>query len=168
LTTVSTRFAHTEAAAQLLLTNTASRHLAAGLDGFNMAPPVSGMQRRDVGTRNIVKIVRNYNGKTFGFASRIFYVSFLAALRSRSQSPKKYFGFDREVSEARFRGSRSRYVSINSLERALKFAGTRLLPLQSSTAACGWAGQRHRSEEPITSACDRWEEMGRVTMLAHG
>jgi membrane-bound lytic murein transglycosylase D len=41
----------------------------------------SGMRRaaRKLGTKDIEKIVRNYRSRTFGFASRNFYVEFLAA-----------------------------------------------------------------------------------------
>ena len=42
----------------------------------------TGMARavNQVGTTDIVTIIRQYNGKTFGFASRNFYAEFLAAL----------------------------------------------------------------------------------------
>ena len=53
----------------------------------------SGMRRaaRKLGTKDIVKIVRKYRSRTFGFASRNFYVEFLAAdvIASNSES---YFG----------------------------------------------------------------------------
>lgn len=53
----------------------------------------SGMRRavRKVGTNDIEKIVRNYRSRTFGFASRNFYVEFLAALEADLNS-EKYFG----------------------------------------------------------------------------
>ena len=48
----------------------------------------SGMRRaaRKLGTKDIVKIVRNYRSRTFGFASRNFYVEFLAANAVASNS----------------------------------------------------------------------------------
>jgi len=53
----------------------------------------SGMRRaaRKLGTKDIVKIVRNYRSRTFGFASRNFYVEFLAANAVASNS-EFYFG----------------------------------------------------------------------------
>ncbi len=53
----------------------------------------SGMRRaaRKLGTKDIVKIVRNYRSRTFGFASRNFYVEFLAADIVAS-NPEIYFG----------------------------------------------------------------------------
>lgn len=53
----------------------------------------SGMRRaaRALGTRDIVQIVRRYRSRTFGFASRNFYVEFLAADRVASNA-EAYFG----------------------------------------------------------------------------
>jgi len=53
----------------------------------------SGMRRaaRKLGTKDITKIVREYRSRTFGFASRNFYVEFLAASEVASNA-EKYFG----------------------------------------------------------------------------
>jgi membrane-bound lytic murein transglycosylase D len=53
----------------------------------------SGMRRaaRKLGTKDITKIVREYRSRTFGFASRNFYVEFLAAHEVASNA-EKYFG----------------------------------------------------------------------------
>ena len=61
----------------------------------------AGMRRaaRKLGTRDIVKIVRNYKSRTFGFASRNFYVEFLAA-DSVARDAEFHFGplvYDRPV-----------------------------------------------------------------------
>ena len=74
-------FRSTEAAAQLLAYN--YRLLGTwplALTAYNHG--AEGMRRavQELGTTDIVKIVRNYHSRTFGFASRNFYVSFLAAL----------------------------------------------------------------------------------------
>jgi len=52
-----------------------------------------GMRRakEELGTDDIATIVRNYQGRTFGFASRNFYVSFLAAL-DVDRNADKFFG----------------------------------------------------------------------------
>ena len=82
----------TEAAAQLLSYNyrllgswplaiTAYNH---GAEGMRRA-------RDQLGTDDIVRIVRQYQSPTFGFASRNYYCSFLAALRL-DREPEKYFG----------------------------------------------------------------------------
>jgi membrane-bound lytic murein transglycosylase D len=53
----------------------------------------AGMRRaaRKLGTKDIVKVVRKYQSRTFGFASRNFYVEFLAADMVAS-NPEYYFG----------------------------------------------------------------------------
>jgi membrane-bound lytic murein transglycosylase D len=85
-------FRATEAAAQLLdfnhrllgswpLAITAYNHGAAGMR----------RARDSLGTSDIVTIVREHHSPSFGFASRNFYVSFLAALEI-DRNPAKYFG----------------------------------------------------------------------------
>ncbi|MCS5638575.1 MAG: LysM peptidoglycan-binding domain-containing protein [Myxococcota bacterium] len=82
----------TEAAARLLAQNrrsTGSWPLA--VTAYNHG--ASGMRRatRKLGHRDIEKIVREYRSRTFGFASRNFYVEFLAASRI-AENPEPYFG----------------------------------------------------------------------------
>ncbi|MFA5630397.1 MAG: LysM peptidoglycan-binding domain-containing protein [Porticoccaceae bacterium] len=82
----------TEGAARLLKHNyaaTGSWPLA--LTAYNHG--ASGMQRavKTLGTRDMGVIVHNYKGPAFGFASRNFYASFLAALHV-DRNAAKYFG----------------------------------------------------------------------------
>jgi membrane-bound lytic murein transglycosylase D len=95
-------FRETEAAAQLLSYNyrllgtwplaiTAYNH---GAEGVRRA-------REQLGTDDIVRIVRDYHSPSFGFASRNFYVSFLAAM-SIAQEPEKYFHDLRRRSESEY------------------------------------------------------------------
>ncbi len=84
-------FISTKAAAKLLGHNyqlTKSWPLA--LTAYNHG--VASMRRaiNKLGTRDIATIVRNYKGRSFGFASRNFYVAFLAALEVDNH-PEKYF-----------------------------------------------------------------------------
>lgn len=84
-------FASTVAAAKLLRHNyqlTQSWPLA--LTAYNHG--VASMRRAidKLGTRDIAIIARQYKGRAFGFASRNFYVAFLAALEVDSH-PNKYF-----------------------------------------------------------------------------
>ncbi len=84
-------FRSTEAAAQLLAYN--YRLLGTwplALTAYNHG--AAGMRRakESVGTDDIERIVRNYKSPSFGFASRNFYVSFLAALEI-DHNPEKYF-----------------------------------------------------------------------------
>ena len=61
------------------------------LTAYNHGP--GGMRRaqEQFGTSDITTIVRKYNSRSFGFASRNFYVAFLAALEIDS-NPEKFFG----------------------------------------------------------------------------
>ena len=85
-------FASTVAAAKLLRHNySVTNSWPLALTAYNHG--VASMRRaiNKLGTRDITTIVRNYKGRAFGFASRNFYVAFLAALKI-DRNPKKYFG----------------------------------------------------------------------------
>jgi membrane-bound lytic murein transglycosylase D len=72
-----------------------------------------------VGTDDFVKINRTYNSRTFGFASRNFFPSFLAAL-TIDENPEKYFGALERRPEQKFREiTMPAYVRLATLERAL-------------------------------------------------
>ncbi len=136
-------FAATEAAAQLLAYN----HRILGtwplaLTAYNHG--VAGMRRavETLGTTNIVTIVRNYQSRTFGFASRNFYVSFLAALKIE-RDPQKYFGAIVPLREERFRQVRiPAYVGIGPLERALDIDPETLRDLNPALRPAVWRGRR--------------------------
>ena len=59
-----------------------------------MVPAACAGPIRAMGTDNIETIVRNYDGPAFGFASRNFYVSFLAA-EEVERNAEQYFGLVR-------------------------------------------------------------------------
>jgi membrane-bound lytic murein transglycosylase D len=136
----------TEAAAQLLAYNyrvLGSWPLA--LTAYNHG--AAGMRRakESVGTDDFVKINRTYSSRTFGFASRNFFPSFLAAL-TIDENPEKYFGALERRPEQKFREiTMPAYVRLSTLERTLGvdreqlrllnpgwrptiFSGTRLVP----------------------------------------
>jgi peptidoglycan lytic transglycosylase D len=135
-------FAATEAAAQLLAYN--YRILGTwplALTAYNHG--VAGMRRavETTGTTNIVTIVRDYQSRTFGFASRNFYVSFLAALKIE-RDPRKYFGEIVPLSEERFREVRiPAYVAIGPLEQALDIDSERLRDLNPALRPAVWRGR---------------------------
>ena len=110
----------TEAAAQLLAYNyrvLGSWPLA--LTAYNHG--AAGMRRakESVGTDDFVKINRTYNSRTFGFASRNFFPSFLAAL-TIDENPEKYFGALERRPEQKFHEiTMPAYVRLATLERAL-------------------------------------------------
>lgn len=137
-------FRATEAAAQLLAYNyrlLGSWPLA--LTAYNHGAEGVRRAKETLGTDDIVKIVRNYHGKTFGFASRNFYVSFLAALEI-DRNPDKYFQGVERASEARFQEVIvPGFVQMSSLQRALKIDQQKLRELNPALLRSVWDGQRH-------------------------
>src|SRR5882672_2962142 len=136
-------FRSTEAAAQLLAYNyrlLGSWPLA--LTAYNHGAEGVRRAKETLGTEDIVKIVRQYHGKTFGFASRNFYVSFLAAL-DIDRNPEKYFGALQKQSETRFQEVQvPAYVPMATLERALKIDADRLRALNPALLRSVWDGRQ--------------------------
>jgi membrane-bound lytic murein transglycosylase D len=152
----------TEAAAQLLAYNyrvlgtwplalTAYNHGAGGLR----------RAKQELGTDDYVTINRLHKGRTFGFASRNFYPSFLAAL-TIDQNPEKYFGPIERAPEEKFAEvalpahirfsslekvtgvSRDKLLRMNPALRAPAIDGTRLVPR-------GYKLRLPPSSEPLTT-----------------
>ena len=136
-------FRATEAAAQLLdfnyrllgtwpLALTAYNHGAAGMR----------RARDSLGTSDIVTILRQHKSPTFGFASRNFYVSFLAALEI-DRNPEKYFGAIERRPETHFREvEMPSFVPVAALERITKVDEARLEALNPALLPAVWNGQR--------------------------
>jgi membrane-bound lytic murein transglycosylase D len=136
-------YRETEAAAQLLSYNyrllgswplaiTAYNH---GAEGVRRA-------RDLLGTDDIVRIVREYHSPSFGFASRNFYVSFLAAL-SIAQNPEKYFGNVVRDKEFGFHELKlPATASLPALVRALGVDRDALRGLNPALRPAVWSGQR--------------------------
>jgi membrane-bound lytic murein transglycosylase D len=137
-------FRSTEAAAQLLAYN--YRLLGTwplALTAYNHGAEGVRRAKESLGTDDIVRIVRYYKSRTFGFASRNFYVSFLAALEI-DHNPDKYFGDVTRSGEAKFQEvTVPAYVPMASLERALKIDRQRLRDLNPALLRAVWDGQRH-------------------------
>ena len=85
-------YSATEAAANLMLYNyrlVGTWPLA--VTAYNHGPGGLRRAQDELGTSDIAVIVKRYQGATFGFASRNFYVSFLAALEV-DRNAERYFG----------------------------------------------------------------------------
>ncbi len=81
----------------------------------------AGMRRaaRKLGTKDITRIVREYKSRRFGFASRNFYVAFLAAVEIHFH-PEKYFDvIPRHSAPATQLVKVPDYVSVDTLQRIL-------------------------------------------------
>ncbi len=61
------------------------------ITAYNHGPQGMALAVAELGTTDIATIVRDYHGKAFGFASRNFYVEFLAAL-DVERDAETYFG----------------------------------------------------------------------------
>ena len=135
-------FSATVAAAQLLAYN----HRILGtwplaITAYNHG--LAGMLRavRTVGTKNIGAIVLRYRTPMFGFASRNFYASFLAALYV-DEHAHRYFGNLHELPEERFHElPLPGYVSMAALERALDVPVARLRELNPALLPPVWDGE---------------------------
>jgi membrane-bound lytic murein transglycosylase D len=136
-------FRATEAAAQLLDFN--YRFLGSwplALTAYNHG--AAGMRRaRDaVNTTDIATIVRKHKSPSFGFASRNFYVSFLAAL-TIDRNPEKYFGNLSRHPEVDFAEiEMPAYVPLVALQRVLKIDKSRLVALNPALRPMVWDGRR--------------------------
>jgi membrane-bound lytic murein transglycosylase D len=136
-------FRSTEAAAQLLAYNyrvlgswplalTAYNHGAAGMRRAKEA----------MGTDDFVTIARKHRSPSFGFASRNFFPSFLAAL-TIDQNPEKYFGAIERAPEVRFREvAMPGYARLSVVERAVDVPRATLRELNPALRPPIWDGSR--------------------------
>lgn len=105
----------------------------------------AGMRRaqEQMGTSDIATIVRRYSSRTFGFASRNFYVAFLAALEIDA-SPEKFFG---PIKRNPVDNSRvvvlPKFVPASQIAAALDLDRDVLRKLNPSLLPSVWNGSRH-------------------------
>jgi membrane-bound lytic murein transglycosylase D len=160
-------YSATEAAANLMLYN---YHLLGtwplAVTAYNHGPGGLRRAQDELATSNIEVIVKRYQGATFGFASRNFYVAFLAALEV-DRHAEKYFGPLTHLPETQSTlAVLPDYIPIEALAKAFKadlgalrvlnpalrppiWNGTRFVPrgyalrlpgsLQQADIASGWA-----------------------------
>jgi len=107
-----------------------------GLSGVRRA-----MQR--YGDTAYVDILRNYNGRTFGFASRNFYVAFLAA-KEVDQNAEQYFpGITRDAPQAYEEMTLPDYVKAGDLARTLGVAESVIAQHNPALQATIWQGSKY-------------------------
>jgi membrane-bound lytic murein transglycosylase D len=106
---------------------------------------LSGVRRamRRYGDTAYVDILRNYNGRTFGFASRNFYVAFLAA-KEVDSNPDNYFpGVVRESPTAFAELKLPNYVPADDLAQALGVSTRQLAKHNPAMQPTIWQGSKH-------------------------
>jgi membrane-bound lytic murein transglycosylase D len=137
-------FRSSEAAARLLRSNYDE------LDSWPLAITAynhgtGGMRRaiRATGTDNIETIVRNYDGRAFGFASRNFYVSFLAA-EEVERNAEEYFGpVRRDEPEPFTIIDVPAYLSTGTLEKSLGLPRETLQTYNPALLPDVWLGRKY-------------------------
>jgi membrane-bound lytic murein transglycosylase D len=136
-------FRATEAAAQLLDFN--HRFLGSwplALTAYNHGAAGMRRARDSMGTEDIATIVRGYKSPSFGFASRNFYVSFLAAL-TIDRNPDRYFKDLKRHPEAHFAEVElPAYVPMPALQKLLKIDKDKLASLNPAVRPAVWNGSR--------------------------
>ena len=137
-------FAATRGAARLLAYNySITGNWPMAITAYNHG--LAGVRRamRRYGDDALVDILRNYNGRTFGFASRNFYVAFLAA-REIDQNPDKYFpGLVPEQPVDYATVALPTYVAADGLGRALGIPEQEIRRHNPGLQATIWEGSKH-------------------------
>jgi membrane-bound lytic murein transglycosylase D len=136
-------FTATEAAANLMLYN--YRLLGSWpltVTAYNHGPGGLRRAQDELGTDDIAVIVKRYQGSTFGFASRNFYVAFLAALEV-DRHAEKYFGPLTRLPETdNTPVELPDYIAVTSLAKAFKVDLGALKVLNPALRPPIWNGSR--------------------------
>lgn len=137
-------FLATEAAAKLLAYNySITGNWPMAITAYNHGLAGARRAMRQFGDTEYAKIMREYRGRTFGFASRNFYVAFLAA-KQVDQNPEKYFpGLvpDDPVSYERFR--LDDYIPVDAMAAALGISEQEFARYNPALQATIWQGSKH-------------------------
>ena len=136
-------YSATEAAANLMLYN--YRLLGTwplAVTAYNHGPAGLRRAQDELATDNIAVIVKRYQGSTFGFASRNFYVAFLAALEV-DRNAERYFGPLTHLPETTSTVVMvPDYIPVDALAKAFKADGGALRVLNPALRPPIWNGQR--------------------------
>jgi len=137
-------FAATRAAGRLLAYNfSITGNWPMAITAYNHG--LAGVRRamRQYGDTAYVDILRNYNGRTFGFASRNFYVAFLAA-RQVDQNVEQYFpGLVPEAPTPYETTQLGTYVSVSGLSKALNLSEAQIAKHNPGLQATVWQGSKY-------------------------
>ncbi|MDP9084786.1 MAG: transglycosylase SLT domain-containing protein [Pseudomonadota bacterium] len=165
-------YSATDAAANLMLYNyrlVGTWPLA--VTAYNHGPGGLRRAQDELGTSDIAVIVKRYQGKTFGFASRNFYVAFLAALEV-DRNAEKYFGpLTRLPDTDSTPVEVPDYISVEALSKAFKVDLGALRVLNPALRPPIWNGSRWvprgytlrlPGNPPATEIAEAWERLPRA------
>ena len=137
-------FSSSEAAAKLLAYNySVLQSWPLAITAYNHG--VGGMRRavKKLGTEDIGVINRKYQSRTFGFASRNFYVAFLAALEVE-RNAEQYFGvLEFSPPTAYIEIKVPRYIPAKALASAIGVSASTLREHNPALLESVWQGTKH-------------------------
>ncbi len=109
-----------------------------------MAPAGLCRAKEAMGTDNIVTISRRYSSRTFGFASRNYYIAFLAALQVDRDPEKVFRQYRARMWKPRHaRRSLPGLFSGQRLGKHVLGEGDLLRSLNPALTSAVWKGERH-------------------------
>jgi membrane-bound lytic murein transglycosylase D len=137
-------FSATRAAGRLLAYNySITGNWPMAITAYNHG--LSGVRRamKQYGDEAYVDILRNYNGRTFGFASRNFYVAFLAA-REVDQNADKYFPGTVPQKPTDYDTVKlATYVSVSGLSESIGVSAATIAKHNPGLQATIWQGSKY-------------------------
>ena len=137
-------FAATRAAGQLMAYNySITGNWPMAITAYNHG--LGGVRRamREYGDTAYVDILRKYDGRAFGFASRNFYVAFLAA-KEVDQNVEKYFPGVRAESPTDYSVTElSTYVSVSGLTKAMGVSPRKLAQFNPALQETVWQESKY-------------------------
>jgi membrane-bound lytic murein transglycosylase D len=112
------------------------------LTGYNHG--IGGMERavRQLGTRDMATIIERYKSRTFGFASKNFYTSFLAALEVEENATRHFGQLTRDPPERPEMVELDAYYKPSTLASAFGISLDSLKESNPALLAGIWNGQR--------------------------
>jgi len=137
-------FEATRAAGKLLAYNySITGNWPMAITAYNHGLAGARRAMRQYGDNAYADIMRKYNGRTFGFASRNFYVAFLAA-KHVDQDPEKYFpGTTANAPIDYATAELQSYIPASDLIAALGVTSRQLAAHNPSLQATVWQGSKH-------------------------
>jgi len=137
-------FEATRAAGKLLAYNySITGNWPMAITAYNHGLAGARRAMRQYGDEAYADIMRKYNGRTFGFASRNFYVAFLAA-KHVDQNPQMYFPGTTADSPVNYATAvLQEYIPATDLSAALGVTSRQLAAHNPSLQATVWQGSKH-------------------------